>query len=124
MEWEIDKALNGDHFVLSKEHRFSYSIAKLKNSNNYAMMYLVKTGIPTGRLHATINKKVKKAVTVEYGNRIAFWKQLNSILVMAKESYSIEVDPIAFLNEVNKSRVENALNQFMTSKTKDYEKAY
>ncbi len=116
-----DRALvDGNPYKFPKRHRKGFATAKLKRSNNYAMIYLVECGVPTGRQHATINKKVKKAISVDYGNRIAFWMQLSSIIEMAREKYAVGVDPITFLNEVNRTRSIDGLGQFHTQKYKRY----
>ncbi|MDO6605292.1 hypothetical protein [Arenibacter palladensis] len=117
-----DRALtDGNPFKFPKRHRKGFATAKLKRSNNHAMIYLVDCGVPTGRQHATINKKVKKAISVDYGNPIPFWLQLSSIIEMAREKYAVNVDPKTFLDKVNKTRFKNGLNQFHTQKSRIYE---
>lgn len=116
-----DRALEKDNpYKFPKRHRNRFATAKLKHSNNHAMLYLVECGVPTGRQHATINKKVKKAISVDYGNRKAFWVQLSSIIEMAHEKYGVNVHSQTFLEKVNKTRQKNGLNQFHTQKR--YEK--
>lgn len=118
-----DRAMtDGNSFKFPKEHRNNFATTKLKRSNNHAMIYLMARGVPTGRQHATINKKVKKAISVDYSNRIAFWLQLASIVEMVKEKYNVVVDPVTFLEKVNKTRIKNGLNPFYTHKLKRCEK--
>ncbi|MCK0148214.1 hypothetical protein MWU78_21385 [Arenibacter sp. F26102] len=113
---------DGNPYRFTKKHRKGFATAKLKRSNNHAMIYLVDCGVPTGRQHAAINKKVAKAINVDYGNRIAFWMQLASIVEIAKEKYNVVVDPSTFLDMINRTRGKKGLPQFLTSKSKSYEK--
>ncbi|MEQ8422964.1 MAG: hypothetical protein RIB64_23375 [Arenibacter algicola] len=118
-----DRALtDGNPFKFPKKHRQGFATAKLKRSNNHAMIYLIDCGVPTGRQHAAINKKVKKAISIDYGNRVDFWLQLSSIIEMAREKYGVNVDPKTFLDKVNKTRINNGLNEFLISKSTRYEK--
>ncbi|MCK0146845.1 hypothetical protein MWU78_14400 [Arenibacter sp. F26102] len=114
---------SGNQTVFPDPHRKKFSTTKLRQSGNHAMIYLIEIGIPTGRAHAAINKKVQKTITVEYKSTIAFWNQFSSIIDMAQESYGVVIDSITFLDRINRTRGKKGLPQFLTSKFESCEKA-